>query len=150
VIILPYLIKFIGGNIFMTITLARLVREARLRTDGLTQGQLGKMVGTSMENVTAIENGRNLHPSPKVTRGLSKALDIPVEYIFEAIAGNLDRFPWEDSSDLDLKDPELELMFRQVDKMLDGEPKEKVKAFIRFTLSEERRKRIKERKTQAN
>jgi len=130
----------------MAISLARLIREARLRIGGLTQGELGKLAGTSMENVTAIENGRNFQPSPKVSLGLSKALDIPVEDIYTAIAGTLDRFPWEEPRDLDLKDSELELMFRQVDKLLDGESKEKVKAFIRFTFNEERRKRQQEMK----
>jgi len=128
----------------MAISLARLIRTARLRIGGLTQGELGKLAGTSMENVTAIENGRNLQPSPRVSLGLSKALDIPVEDIYTAIAGTLDRFPWEESGELDLKDTELELMFRQVDSLLDGEPKEKVKAFIRFTLHEERRRRQQE------
>jgi hypothetical protein len=31
-------------------------------------------------------------------------------------------------------------MFKQVDSMLEGEPKNRVKAFIRFTIDEERRK----------
>ena len=106
----------------------------------LTQGELGRLAGTSLENVTAIENERNRQPSPEVIAGLSRALDLPVEDIYAAIAGTLNRLPWDRVGDLDLKDAELELMFRQVDGLLDGEAKERVKSFIRFTLDEERRK----------
>jgi DNA-binding XRE family transcriptional regulator len=123
----------------MSITLARLVKGARMRLD-LTQGELGRLAGTSLENVTAIENERNRQPSPDVIAGLSRALDMPVEDIYGAIAGKLNHLPWERVGDLDLKDTELELMFRQVDSLLDGEARERVKAFIRFTLDEERRK----------
>ena len=123
----------------MAITLAQLVRGARMRLD-LTQGELGRLAGTSLENTTAIENERNRQPSPDVIAGLSRALDLPVEDIYAAIAGTLNRLPWEKVGDLDLKDAELELMFRQVDSLLDGEARERVKSFIRFTLDEERRK----------
>jgi len=123
----------------MSISLAQLVKGARLRLE-LTQGELGRLAGTSLENVTAIENERNRQPSPEVIAGLSRALDLPVEDIYAAIAGTLNRLPWDRVGDLDLKDAELELMFRQVDGLLDGEAKERVKSFIRFTLDEERRK----------
>jgi len=123
----------------MAITLAQLVRGARMRLD-LTQGELGRLAGTSLENTTAIENERNRQPSPDVIAGLSRALDLPVEDIYAALAGTLNRLPWEKVGDLDLKDAELELMFRQVDSLLDGEARERVKSFIRFTLDEERRK----------
>jgi len=123
----------------MPITLAQLVRGARMRLD-LTQGELGRLAGTSLENATAIENERNRQPSPELIAGLSRALDLPVEDIYAAIAGTLNRLPWERVGDLDLKDSELELMFRQVDGLLDGEARERVKSFIRFTLDEERRK----------
>ena len=125
----------------MAITLAQLVREARMRLGEMTQGELGRLAGTSLENITAIENERNRQPSPELIAGLSRALDLPVEDIYAAIAGTLNHLPWEKVGDLDLKDPELELMFRQVDSLLDGELKERVKAFIRFTLDEERRRR---------
>ena len=124
----------------MTVTLAQLVRAARRRLGDMTQGDLGKAAGTSLENVTAIENGRNLQPSPELIAGLSAALNLPVEDIYAAIAGTLDDYPWEKPRDIDLRDAELELMFRQVDSLLEGEPKERVKSFIRFTLDEERRK----------
>ncbi len=127
----------------MPITLAHLVKEARRRLE-LTQGELGRLAGTSLENVTAIENERNRQPSPELIAGLSRALDLPVEDVYAAIAGTLNRLPWDKVGDLDLKDPELELMFRQVDGLLDGEPKERVKSFIRFTLDEERRRRRRE------
>ena len=130
----------------MTVTLAQLIRSARMRLGETTQGDLGRMAGTSLENVTAIENGRNLQPSPDVIAGLSRALDLPVEDIYTAIAGTLDDFPWDKPREIDLKDAELELMFRQVDSLLDGEPKDRVKSFIRFTLNEERRKRNQEKK----
>jgi len=126
------------GKYFMAISLARLIKEARIRLD-LTQADLGNLAGTSMENVTAIENSRNRQPSPDVIAGLSRALDILVEDIYTAIAGTLNRLPWEKVGDLDLKDPELELMFRQVDSLLEGETKERVKSFIRFTLDAERK-----------
>ena len=125
----------------MTVTLAQLIRSARKRLGDMTQRDLGRMTGTSLENVTAIENGRNLRSSPEVIVGLSKALDLPVEDIYAAIAGTLENFPWEKPREIDLKDAELELMFRQVDSIPEGEPKERVKSFIRFTLNEERRKR---------
>jgi transcriptional regulator with XRE-family HTH domain len=130
----------------MAVTLAKLIRSARMRLGETTQGDLGRMAGTSLENVTAIENGRNLQPSPEVIAGLSKALDLPVEDIYEAIAGTLNDFPWEKTREIDLKDAELELMFRQVYSLLEGEPKERVKSFIRFTLNEERRRRNQEKK----
>ena len=130
----------------MVVTLAQLVRSARMRLGETTQGDLGRMAGTSLENVTAIENGRNLQPSPEVIAGLSKALDLPVEDIYAAIAGTLDVLPWQKSREIDLKDAELELMFRQVDSLLEGEPKERVKSFIRFTLNDERRRRNQEKK----
>ena len=125
----------------MTVTLAQLIRAARRRLGDMTQGDLGKAAGTSLENVTAIENGRNLQPGPEVIAGLSAALDLPVEDIYAAIAGTLEAFPWEKPRGIDLRDAELELMFRQVDNLLEGEPKERVKSFIRFTLDEERRRR---------
>lgn len=128
----------------MPIALAQLVREARQRHD-LTQGELGKLAGTSLENVTAIENSRNRQPSPEVIAGLSRSLDMSVEDIYSAISGTLNHFPWEKVGDLDLRDPELELMFRQVDAQLDGSARESVKAFIRFTLDEKRRKLRQER-----
>jgi len=123
----------------MAITLAQLVRGARMRLD-LTQGEVGRLAGTSLENVTSIENERNRQPSPEIIAGLSRALDLPVEDIYAAVAGTLNHLPWERVTDLDLKDAELELMFRQVDGLLDGEARERVKSFIRFTLDEERRK----------
>lgn len=125
----------------MTVYLSQLIRSARKRLGDMTQKDLGRMVGTSLENVTAIENGRNLQPSPEVIAGLSGALDLPVEDIYAAIAGTLEDFPWEKPREIDLRDAELELMFRQVDNLIEEEPKESVKAFIRFTLNEERRKR---------
>ena len=124
----------------MAITLAQLIREARIRLGEMTQGDLGRLAGTSLENITAIENGRNRQPSPELIAGLSRALDLPVEDVYAAIAGTLNRLPWEKVGDLDLKDPELELMFRQVESLLDGEAKKRVKAVIRFTLDEERRR----------
>ena len=130
----------------MSITLAQLIRAARMRLGETTQGDLGRMAGTSLENVTAIENGRNLQPSPEVIAGLSKTLDLLVVDIYAAITGTLEDFPWEKPRELDLKDAELELMFRQMDSLLDGEPKERVKSFIRFTLNEERRRLKQERK----
>jgi len=129
----------------MSVTLAQLIRAARMRLGGTTQGDLGRMVGTSLENVTAIENGRNLQPSPDVIAGLSKALDLLVEDVYAAITGTLEDFPWEKPREIDLRDAELELMFRQVDSLLDGEPKDRVKSFIRFTLNEERRRRKQEK-----
>jgi len=74
----------------MTVTLAQLIRAARRRLGDMTQGDLGKAAGTSLENVTAIENGRNLQPSPELIAGLSAALDLPVEDIYAAIASTLD------------------------------------------------------------
>jgi len=99
-----------------------------------------------MENITAIENGRNRQPSPDLISGLSQTLDLAVEDIYAAIAGKLNRLPWEKVGDLDLLDPELELMFRQVDDQLEGEARDRVKSFIRFTLDDERRKRRQEKK----
>ena len=86
--------------------------------------------------------------SPELIARLARALDLAVEDIYAAIAGTLHRLPWERAGELDLKDPELELMFRQLDNMPDGEPKDRVKAFIRFTLEEERRRRRREAETQ--
>jgi len=130
----------------MAVTLAQLIREARIRRGNMTQGELGRSVGTSMENITAIENGRNRQPSPELISGLSQTLDLAVEDIYAAIAGKLNRLPWEKIGDLDLLDPELELMFRQVDDQLEGEARDRVKSFIRFTLDDERRKRRQEKK----
>ena len=129
----------------MAVALAQLIRAARRRLGDMTQGDLGKAAGTSLENVTAIENGRNLQPSPELIAGLSKALDLPVEDIYAAVSGTLEDFPWEKPREIDLKDAELELMFRQVDSLLEGDAKERVKAFIRFTLNEERRRRKQEK-----
>lgn len=137
----------------MSITLAQLVREARLRAGNMTQRELAKLVGTSTENITSVEKGRNRRPSPEIVIGLAQALDLQAEDISAAIVGTLNHFPWDKVGDLDLKDPELELMFRQVDDILDGEPKERVKAFIRFTLNEERKRRrheAEERKQRAD
>jgi len=130
----------------MAVTLAQLIRYARMRLGETTQGDLGRIAGTSLENITAIENGRNLQPSPEVIAGLSKALDLPVEDIYAAIAGTLEDFPWEKPREIDLRDAELELMFRQIDRLPEGEPKERVKSFIRFTLNEERRRRSQDKK----
>lgn len=124
----------------MPISLAQLVREARLRQSNMTQGELGKLAGTSLENITSIENGRNRQPKPDIIAGLSKVLDIRITDIYAAITGTLNHLPWDQVGDLDLKDAELELMFKQVDSLLDGEAKDRVKAFIRFTIDEERRK----------
>ena len=129
----------------MTVTLAKLIRAARRRLGDMTQGDLGKAAGTSLENITAIENGRNLQPSPKLIAGLSAALDLPVEDVYASISGTLEDFPWEKPREIDLRDAELELMFRQVDSLLEGDAKERVKSFIRFTLNEERRRRKQEK-----
>ena len=129
----------------MSVTLAQLIRAARRRLGDMTQGDLGKAAGTSLENVTAIENGRNLQPGPEVIAGLAAALDLPVEDIYASIAGTHNGYPWEKPREIDLRDAELELMFRQVDSMLEGEPKERVKSFIRFTLNEERQRRKQEK-----
>lgn len=128
----------------MPITLGQLVREARLRAGNMTQRELAKLVGTSMENITSIENARNKQPSPEIVAGLSKYLDIEIADLYAAMAGTLNTYPWERVGDLDLKDPELELMFRQVDRLLEGEARDRVKSFIRFTLDEERRRRRRE------
>jgi len=124
----------------MAISLAKLIREARLRQSNITQGELGKLVGTSLENITSMENGRNHQPKPEIIAGLAKVLDLRIVDIYAAITGTLNSLPWEQVGDLDLKDAELELMFKQVDNVLDGDAKDRVKAFIRFTLDEERRK----------
>ena len=124
----------------MAVYLALLVREARLRLQRMTQAELAGLVGCSEENITAIEKGRNRQPNPELIAGLARALDLPVEDIYTAIAGTLNHLPWDRVGDLDLKDPELELMFRQVDSLLEGEARERVKDFIRFTLDQERRK----------
>lgn len=124
----------------MPISLSQLIKEARLRQNRMTQADLGRMVGGSEENITAIENNRNRQPSPELISRLARALGLRPEDIYSAIAGTLARFPWDRVSDLDLQDPELELMFRQVDELLEGEPRERVKSFIRFTLEEERKK----------
>ena len=130
----------------MAVTLARLIKAARNRLGDMTQGDLGRAAGTSLENITAIENGRNLQPSPDVIAGLSKALDLPVEDIYAAITGTLEDYPWIKPREINLRDAELELMFRQVDNILEGESKERVKSFIRFTLNEERKRRKQEKK----
>ena len=124
----------------MTISLASLIREARDRQGNMTQGDLGNLAGTSLENITSIENGRNLQPKPDIIAGMAKALDLSIVDIYAAITGTLNNFPWDRVGELDLKDTELELMFKQVDSMLAGEAKDRVKAFIRFTIDEERRK----------
>jgi len=131
----------------MAITLACLVTEARLRMDGMSQRRLARAVGCSPENLCAIEKARNRQPSPDLIASLARTLDLAVEDIYAAIAGTLRQFPWERAGALDLKDPELELMFRHLDSMPDDEPKERVKAFIRFTL-EERCKRRREAEKQ--
>ncbi len=130
----------------MAVTLALLIRNARSRFGDMTQGELGRAAGTSLENITAIENGRNLQPKPDVIAGLSRALDLPVEDIYAAITGTLGDYPWEKPREINLQDAELELMFRQVDTILEGESKERVKSFIRFTLNEERKRRKQEKK----
>jgi len=127
----------------MPITLAQLIREARMRT-GMTQRELSQLVGTSMENVTSIENGRNKTPSPDIILAMSKHLELEVTDIYSSIGGTMNSLPWDRVGDLDLKDPELELMFRQVDRLTDDEAKERVKAFIRFTIEEERRRKRRE------
>jgi len=124
----------------MTISLASLIREARDRQGNMTQGDLGNLAGTSLENITSIENGRNLQPKPDIIAGMARALDLSIVDIYAAITGTLNNFPWDRVGELDLKDTELELMFKQVDSMLAGEAKDRVKAFIRFTIDEERRK----------
>ena len=124
----------------MTISLASLIREARARQGNMTQGDLGNLAGTSLENITSIENGRNLQPKPDIIAGMARALDLTVVDIYAAITGTLNNFPWDRVGELDLIDTELELMFKQVDSMLEGEAKNRVKAFIRFTIDEERRK----------
>jgi DNA-binding XRE family transcriptional regulator len=124
----------------MTISLANLIREARARQGNMTQGDLGNLAGTSLENMTSIENGRNLQPKPDIIAGMARALDLSIVDIYAAITGTLNNFPWERVGELDLKDTELELMFKQVDSMLAGEAKDRVKSFIRFTIDEERRK----------
>jgi len=124
----------------MTISLASLIREARARQGNMTQGDLGNLAGTSLENITSIENGRNLQPKPDIIAGMARALDLSIVDIYAAITGTLNNFPWDRVGELDLKDTELELMFKQVDSMLAGEAKDRVKAFIRFTIDEERRK----------
>ncbi|OBW62951.1 MAG: hypothetical protein A9183_00820 [Dehalococcoides mccartyi] len=131
----------------MPITLAQLIKEARIRQEPMTQGDLAKAVGTSLENITAIENSRNRQPKPDILAGLSRVLEIRIEDIYAAITGTLNHYPWDKVGDLDLKDPELELMFQQVDSLLEGEAKERVKSFIRFTLDEERRRIAKEKET---
>jgi len=125
---------------FMTISLASLIKEARARQGNMTQGDLGNLAGTSLENITSIENGRNLQPKPDIIAGLARALDLNIVDIYAAITGTLNNFPWDRVGELDLKDTELELMFKQVDSMLVGEAKDRVKSFIRFTIDEERRK----------
>ena len=124
----------------MTISLASLIRETRARQGNMTQGDLGNLAGTSLENITSIENGRNLQPKPDIIAGMARALDLTIVDIYAAITGTLNHFPWERVGELDLVDTELELMFKQVDSMLEGEAKNRVKAFIRFTIDEERRK----------
>jgi DNA-binding XRE family transcriptional regulator len=125
---------------FMSISLANLIREARARQGNMTQGDLGNLAGTSLENITSIENGRNLQPKPDIIAGMARALDLSIMDIYAAITGTLNNFPWDRIGELDLVDTELELMFKQVDSMLAGEAKDRVKAFIRFTIDEERRK----------
>ena len=73
----------------MTISLASLIREARARQGNMTQGDLGNLAGTSLENITSIENGRNLQPKPDIIAGMAKALDLSIVDIYGAITGTL-------------------------------------------------------------
>lgn len=129
----------------MVISLAELTKEARQRQDNMSQGDLARLVGCSSENITAIENGRNRQPSPEIIDGLARALELPVEDIYSAIAGRLHRLPWEKVGELDLRDPELELMFRQLDALPNEEARERVKDFIRFVFDQERKRQRMER-----
>ena len=79
----------------MAISLAKLIREARLRQSNMTQGELGGLVGTSLENITSMENGRNHQPKPDIIAGLAKALDLGIVDIYAAITGTLNSLPWE-------------------------------------------------------
>ncbi len=130
----------------MPISLAQLIREARLRHGPMVQRDLAELVGTSLENITSIENGRNRQPKPEIVTGLARALDLRIEDIWAAMSGMLNHYPWEKVGDLDLQDPELELMFKQVDNLLTEEARDQVKAFIRFTLEQERKRSAQKKK----
>jgi DNA-binding XRE family transcriptional regulator len=78
----------------MSITLAQLIRESRLRVD-MTQKELAKLCGTSMENITAVENERNKQPSADIVAGMSKYLDLEITEIYSAMGGTLNAYPWE-------------------------------------------------------
>ena len=67
----------------------RRVREARA-TKGLSQEQLGNLIGISFQQVQKYEKGTNRIGSSRLW-DISKALDVPIPYFFEGMedAGEL-------------------------------------------------------------
>lgn len=61
------------------------VREARV-AKGLSQGQLGGVLGVSFQQVQKYEKGTNRIGSSRLW-GMSQALDVPIAYFFEGLNG---------------------------------------------------------------
>lgn len=65
------------------------VREARA-AKGLSQGQLGEVLGVSFQQVQKYEKGTNRIGSSRLW-AMSQALDVPIAYFFEGLNGPVEK-----------------------------------------------------------
>lgn len=81
---MPHTVKLTSENIAECEAVARLLKEANEKT-GMTQPELGKMIGKSAKTISGIVNKR-MRVTVPVARKLAKAFGVPVTEILPWVA----------------------------------------------------------------
>lgn len=109
--------------------IGQLIKQARI-AKGLTQEELGKLVGVQKSAIAKYENGRVVNIKRSTLQGLAKALDLKgADLIDEEIKKDPDAAA-KNAADI-LRDQDLmEIIYLY--KSLNEDKKKQVKDFIRF------------------
>lgn len=106
----------------------RAAREAR----DLSQAELARRAGVDQGTISKIESGDTRSPEYETVYRLARELGTTVE----ALAPGGGRTP------VRLGDPELVVLFNEIDDELDGAETQSVKDYVRFVLERARQRRI--------
>lgn len=118
------------------------VRKLRERK-GLSQAELGKMVGASQQNIAQLES--NEVKQPRYLPALAKALDLSIEKLYSMAEGGDDNqppppHPVREDNAPEYKSPQIRKDFIENFTSLDEEDMALVKDYVQFLLWKRRQR----------